>query len=135
MHLASSYIHRTPHGGRCRVRIYEPPAEGDHHVVVLTEIPGNTGQSVTNAIEQLAGEVILANALPSTQTVVIEHYPAESHPPEKETFDLVTFEHANPEPVLRAGVWKVELGEPEWKRVDRKTVETLVGQPLRPRQA
>ncbi len=131
MHLASDYAHPTPHKGRCRVRIYEPEAEGDHHVVVLTEIPGNTGQSVTNAIEQLAGEVILANALPSTETVVIEHYPVEAHPPAPETFDLVTFEHADPEQVLRAGVWVIELGAPSWLRVDRETVETLVGQPLR----
>lgn len=116
------------------MRIFEPDAEGnpgDHHVVVISELPGNTGQSVTNAIEQLAGEVILTNALPSSETVFIEHYPAESHPPEKETFDLVTFSNRDPEPVLRAGVWKVELGEPEWARIDRETVETLVGQPLR----
>jgi hypothetical protein len=24
MYLAADYIHRTPHGGRCRVRIYRP---------------------------------------------------------------------------------------------------------------
>lgn len=117
------------------MRIYEPTEDGDHHVVVLTEMADNRGQSVTNAIEQLAGEVILANALPSSETVVIEHYPHESRPPGAETYDLVTFEHTNPEPVLRAGVWALELGEPSWLRVDRATVETLVGQPLRPRRA
>lgn len=134
MHLASDFPHQTPNRGRCRVRIFEPEAGGDHHLVVLSELPDNTGQSVTNAIEQVAGEVLLANVLPSTETVVIEHYPAEAHPPEKETFDLVTFSTRDPEPVLRAGEWKIELGEPEWKRIDRQTVETLVGQPLRPRR-
>jgi len=113
------------------VRIFEPDEAGDHHVVVLSELPDNTGQSITNAIEQVAGEVLLNNVLPSTETVVIEHYPAESHPPEAETFDLVTFEHAGPEPVLRGGVWAIEMGAPEWARIDRRTVETLVGLPLR----
>jgi hypothetical protein len=115
------------------VRIFEPDEgnPGDHHVVVLSELPTNTGQSVTNAVEQLAGEVMLANVLPTNATVVIEHYPAESHPPEDETYDLVTFANRDPEPVLRAGAWAVELGAPEWSRIDGKTVETLVGQPLR----
>ena len=117
------------------MRIYEPEAKGDHHVVVLTEVADNRGQSVTNAIEQLAGEVILGNALPSSETVVIEHYPSESRAMGAETFDLVTFANRDPETVLRAGVWQIELGEPSWLRVDRATVETLVGQPLRTRRA
>lgn len=56
MHLASDYIHPTPHQGRCRVRIYEPGQSGDHYVLVITELEDNSGQSVTNAIEQLAGD-------------------------------------------------------------------------------
>ncbi len=135
MHLASDYVHPTPHRGRCRVRIYEPTEDGDHHVVVLSELADNRGQSVTHAIEQLAGEVILANALPSSETVDVEHYPAEAHPPNAETFDLVTFARTDPEPALRAGAWALEFGEPSWLRIDRETVETLIGQPLRPRRA
>ncbi len=138
MHLASDYIHPTPHKGRCRVRIFEPDDDGNpddhHHVVVFSEMEDNTGQSVTNAIEQLAGEVMLANALPTTATIVIEHYPAAAHvfpAPEDETYDLVTFSHSDPEPVLRAGEWKIELGTPEWSHLDRSAAETLVGQPLR----
>lgn len=136
MHLASDYIHPTPHKGRCRVRIFEPDAEGnpgDHHVVVFSEVPENEGQSITNAIEQLAGEVMLANALPTNATIVIEHYPAAAHvfpAREDETYDLVTFEHAEAEPVLRGGEWRVELGAPEWSHLDREAVATLVGQPL-----
>ncbi len=131
VHLASDYVHPTPHKGKVRVRIFEPDKEGDHHVVVFSELPDNTGQSITNAIEQVAGEVMLANALPTNATIVIEHYPADAHPPEKETYDLVTFEHADPKPVLRAGEWRIELGEPEWSHLDRRSVETLLGQPLR----
>ncbi len=117
------------------MRIYEPTEKGDHHVVVLSEVPENTGQSITNAVERLAGEVILANALPSSETVVVEHYPAESRPPNAETFDLVSFADTDPEPVPRAGAGALELGEPSWLRIDRETVETLVGQPLQPRRA
>ncbi len=113
------------------MRVFEPEHEGDHHVVVLTELPDNPGQSVTNAVEQLAGEVMLANALPTNATMVIEHYPAESHPPEDETYDLVTFANSDPQPVLRGGVWAVELGAPEWARIDADTVQILMGQPLR----
>jgi hypothetical protein len=32
--------------------------------------------------------------------------------------------------VLRAGVWRKEIGEPSWKPLDRATVETLIGEPL-----
>ncbi len=133
MHLASAHIHPTPHRGKVRVRIFEPEFEGDHHVVVFSEMEDNTGQSITNAIEQVAGEVMLANALPTTATVVIEHYPAAARfpVPEDETYDLVTFSHSDPEPVLRAGEWKIELGTPEWSHLDRSAAETLVGQPLR----
>lgn len=132
MRLVSDYPHRTPPKGRCRVRIYEPTEDGDHFVVVFSEVAENEGRSsVTNTIEQLAADVILAHALPSKETVVIEHYPAASRPTEEETFDLVTFSHADPEPVLRAGVWRLELGEPEWSPIDRQAVETLLGQPFR----
>ena len=44
MQLASDYPHPTPHGGRCRVRIYEPEdRERDSFVVILTEPPDNPG--------------------------------------------------------------------------------------------
>ncbi len=137
MHLESDYPHPTPRKGRCRVRVYEPEAENpnnrfvdDHYVVVLSEEPDNTGQSVTSAIERLAGEVILDNALPPNGTVVIEHYPAESRPPGgAETFDLVVFDRRAPRD--RAGERLLELGEPEWSPIDRQAVETLLGQPFR----
>lgn len=55
---ASDYVHPTPHE--------------DSRVVILTDLAGNTGQIVTNCIEQIAAEVILAHALPSSMTVVVE---------------------------------------------------------------
>ena len=62
MHLAADYIHPTPHGGSCRVRIYLPDEEdeaiGDAPVVICSDLPTNKGMSVTNAAELIAAEVI-----------------------------------------------------------------------------
>lgn len=131
MHLASDYVHPTPHKGRCRVRIYVPDSAEDSYVVVFSELASNTGQSVTNCIEQLAAGVIQANVKPTSQTVVIEHYESAAHGgKEDETYDLVTFSVEDPEPILRAGVWTLELGAPAWQHLDRGAVETLLGMPL-----
>lgn len=130
MRLIEDYEHPTPHDGLCRVRIYEPEHPGDQHVVIFTELQGNPGQSVTNAIEQLAAEVIMAHVLPSSETVVIEHYEEARRGSESETYDLVTFAWGDPEPILRGGVWTLELGRPDWRPLDALTVEMLLGQPL-----
>jgi hypothetical protein len=84
MHLASDYIHPyRSAGGRhaqCRVRIYLPDAP----VVICSELPSNSGGSVTNSAEVIAAEVIHSHELP-TPLVWIEHWP------EAETFELVVF--------------------------------------------
>ena len=56
MHLANDYIHPTPRGGRCRIRIYIPEEEIDAPVVICSELCSNEGASVTYAAEQLAAE-------------------------------------------------------------------------------
>ena len=87
-------------------------------MVIRTELPDNPGQSVTNAAEEIAASVVLANALPSSagRTVWIEHYEdgARGTPEDRHTFDLLTFSTNDLEPVLRVGRWRVELGEPSW---------------------
>jgi hypothetical protein len=90
MHLASDYIHPTPRGGRCRVRIYLPEEERDAPVVICSELPNNGGTSITYAAEQLAAEVIRSNTLP-TPLIWIEHWPEESTGSGAETFELVVF--------------------------------------------
>jgi hypothetical protein len=76
MHLAANYVHPTPNGGRCRVRIFV--SDGSEldvaAVVVVTEVEDNPGQSVTNAIEWIVGETLHAHSLDPSETVVIEHY-------------------------------------------------------------
>ena len=74
MHLATDYIHPTPRGGKCRVRVWLPEDEQDAPVVVCTELPTNEGSSITYAAEQLAAEVIRYPRLP-TPVVWIEHHP------------------------------------------------------------
>jgi hypothetical protein len=126
MHLASDYIHPTPRGGRCRVRIYLPEEKRDAPVVICSELPNNGGTSITYAAEQLAAEVIRSHELP-TPLVWIEHWPEESTGGE-ETFELVVFSSYKVEeraPYL--GETRARIGGATWKRLDRTTVEVLVG--------
>jgi hypothetical protein len=90
MHLASDYIHPTPRGGTCRVRIYLPEEDYDAPVVICSELPNNAGTSITYAAEQLAAEVIRSHELP-TPLVWVEHWPEESTDGGEETFELVVF--------------------------------------------
>jgi hypothetical protein len=127
MHLASDYIRPTPRGGRCRIRIYLPEEEQDASVVICSELPNNRGTSVTYAAEQLAGELIQSHRLP-TPLVWIEHWPRVATDGGEETFELVVFSSYKAEeraPYLgETRSWK---GEATWKRLDRATVEVLVG--------
>ena len=97
MYLAHDYVHPTPRGGRCRVRLYVPDdPEHDTPVVICSQVPENTGMSVTNAAEYVAAEVISGHGLNEAPPLTwIEHYPrsaAERQAGLKETFDLVVFE-------------------------------------------
>ena len=127
MHLASDYIHPTPRGGQCRVRIYLPEEEQDAPVVICSELPNNGGTSITYAAEQLAAEVIRSHRLP-TPLVWIEHWPKERADGGEETFDLVVFPSYKVEeraPYLgEARAW---IGDATRKGLDRATVEVLVG--------
>jgi hypothetical protein len=127
MRLACDYIHPTPRGGRCRVRIFLPEEEQDAPVVICSELPNNGGTSVTHAAEQLAAEVIRSHELP-TPVVWIEHRPKESTDGE-ETFELVVFSsYEVQEKAPYLGETRAWIGGATWKRLDRATVEMLVGE-------
>jgi hypothetical protein len=147
MNLIYSRNHSTPHGGRCRIKIFVGGfGTGDLPVVICTEPRDNPGQSITNCAEQLAAEVLLmkpdvfhpANVgqyadqydKPFTW---IEHYQdgARGTPQDRATFDMVEFAHYEPRDVLRAGQWVKEIGMPTWQPLNRATVEALVGQAVR----
>ena len=133
MHLASNHVHPSPGRGRCRVRIFLPDdPERDLPVVLCSELPNNRGGSATNAAERIAGSVIDAFGLP-VPLVWIEHHPPETTDGAIETFDLVVFGHYEVREIVRVeeeGPIK-EIGPPSWRRLDRGSVEVLVGQSLR----
>jgi hypothetical protein len=140
--LVSDYIHPTPRGGRCRVRIYEEG--GEIPVVLCTELPDNEGTSVTNAAEQIAAEVLANHPdvfdpfgignIPGIEYdkpfIWIEHCEdgARGTPQDRATFDLVEFSHYEPRAVLRPDGWRKEIGEPSWSALDRASVEALIGE-------
>ena len=129
MHLASDYIHTTPRKGRCRVRIFEPDDDRDAPVIVLTELKGNPGQSVTNAAEGLVAAVLAQNRI-MPPAVVIEHYEdgARGTPQDPHTFDLVLFEKLEAEE--GATGTRYNAAGARWKPLDRASVEALVGRKL-----
>jgi len=90
MHLASDYIHPTPRGGRCRVRVYLPGENQDAPVVICSELPNNEGSSVTYSAHRVTVEAIRSYGL-QTPLVWIEHWPKESTDSGAETSDLVVF--------------------------------------------
>src|SRR5215216_3193090 len=98
----------------------------DTPVVICSELPNNPGGSITNSAEVIAAGVIQANELP-TPLVWIEHWPEESSEGQ-ETFELVVFSSYKVEertPYL--GETRAWIRDATWKRLDRPTVEALVG--------
>ena len=127
MHLATDYIHPTPRGGRCRVRVYLPEEERDAPVVICSELPTNDGASITYAAEQLAAEVIRYHSL-TPPLVWIEHHPPLATDGNTETFDLVAFSsYGIRERGPYLGETRLTIGEATWKRITRGMVEVLVG--------
>jgi hypothetical protein len=108
------------------VRIYLPDDMRDAPVVVCSELPNNPGGSITNSAETLAAGVIWANELP-TPLVWIEHWPEETTEGQ-EMFELVVFSSYKVEkraPYL--GETRAWIRNATWKRLDRASVEVLVG--------
>jgi hypothetical protein len=126
--LVSDYIHPTPKGGRCRIRIYLPRVERDAPVVICSELPNNQGSSVTYSAQQIAAELIRYHRL-GVPPVWVEHYPKEATDGHSETFELVVFSsYEVKERAPYLGETRLTLGEPVWKTLGREAVETLVGQ-------
>ena len=124
MHLTSDrlYLSRGSRGcpSYCWLRIYQAP---DRTVVIATEVDDNPGPSMTNMAEHLATEVTRTFGLSLDALVWIEHYHDRlvigGRPRLPASFDLVTF------------MWTPQgLRAPQWRRVSKEQVETLMGQPL-----
>ena len=140
MNLIYDRPHPTPHGGRCRIRIYTGGfGAGVLPVVICTERPNNPGMSITDAAAQLAAEVLLMK--PDVFHIIrvgryadqydrpmvwVEHYTHLLLDPA--TFDLVEFSSYEPQDVQRDGEWVKEIGSPTRQPSSRAEVEILVGQ-------
>ncbi len=127
------YYDRQPIGV-CHVRIYERLNEPP--VVVLTELDENETTSITNLAENLWPEV-LAKYLPQRfdypePAICIEHYPPvknrNGHIEQAATFDQVTFARWQPKAVIRHGITRIELGEPDWHALSLEQVKALTGE-------
>ncbi len=125
MNLTVNYIHPTPHGGRCRVRIYLPDKEEDVPVV-CSELSDNGGISVTNATERIAAEVSKRCGLPVP--VWIEQRTAETAQGPEEKFALVIFSHHEVRELSPYVGVSLTIREPTWKLFDRASVAVSVGQ-------
>jgi hypothetical protein len=97
-------------------------------VVICSELPTNEGSSVTYSSHRIASEVIRYHKLASVP-VWIEHYPKEATDGASETFELVVFSsYEVKERAPYLGKTKLTIGEPTWKKLDRESVEALVGE-------
>ena len=101
----------------CELSAFELP--DSRRALVISEISGNTGPSVTNAIECIVREayVQVHDLPPISELVVIEHYGPRSyeHPIPENTWDLVTFKHSKP------------IDDPVWKRIQLDELLKLFG--------
>lgn len=113
---------------RCRLRIYVPDEEQDSPVVVCSELPSNPGIPITGAAENIAAEVVMAHWL--VAPVWIEYHPKETTVAGVESFELVVFSDYKVREVMHRAGSRIEIGQPAWKPLDRRSVEVLVGHPL-----
>ena len=97
--------------------------------VILTELPDNHGQSVTNASEVIAAAAADRFGLDPSNTVFIEHYQVVQGDPEHDTFDFIEY-RGRPGDTWVGGRRIGFLGEPRWSPAGRPAVEQLCGQPV-----
>lgn len=62
--------------GFCLLRIYQDRDHDELRTVMLSEVAGNPGPSVTNCFEHLATGIAKQYGLIAGHTVFIDHYPA-----------------------------------------------------------
>ena len=62
--IGSDYIHATPRGGHCHIRVYLPGEERDG-AVICTEMANNPSTPITNVVRRIAAEAIEAHLLPT----------------------------------------------------------------------
>src|SRR5262245_34761683 len=95
--------------------------DDERMVAVLTELPDNTGMSVTNAAEEIATQVRRSFGLDPEQTRWIEHYPERQYQvhqrtlTEPATYDEIVFTWEN-----------YQATEPNWLRLSKEDGEIML---------
>lgn len=96
----------------CQVQVFRDEYFGfEHYAVLLTELPGNPGRSVTNGVEEIAARLIKDHCFLHTPTF-IEHYTRVVG--FEETWDLIE--------------WQREaLHSPKWRRISWYDIAKRIG--------
>lgn len=102
--------------GRCRVRIYK--RKNGSHVVLLTELDTQSGESITSACERIATDLAATKKLNAKSTRWIQHDPPHADLPP--TFDEIRFTWDSHQTAT----------DPQWQRLDYEKVEALTGESL-----
>jgi hypothetical protein len=108
--------------GYCRLRIY---ARGSSHVVLLTEVPNNPGQSITAASEVIATGLVKRYRLDPAHTFWLEHWPADNN-------DTLTQDaYASVKYTWQDGL----ATDPHWRQLTLEQAEAKTGVRLQERVA
>lgn len=100
--------------GYCRLRIY---AQRTGHVVLLTEVANNPGQSITAASDVIATGLAARYHLDPLTTIWIEHWPSDTRDKlSKDSYASVKYS------------WKDGVaGSPRWRQLALEQAEAMMG--------
>lgn len=102
-------------------------------LAVITEVPGNPGQSVTHAIERIAAHVATTFHLDLRTLVIFEIWPRGAKVPARVSRVSLTRDGRDRAPQVRGHRRKRTLvgteftGRPEWSDSTRRHIERLIG--------
>lgn len=96
----------------CQVQIIKRGTYGKVNIAILTELPNNSGMSVTNACEYIATKLCQEHSLDPGHTIFIDHYPKR----QGEDYSIVSFS------------WNDgEASDPDWIHLPPSIVPSLFG--------
>ncbi len=102
-------------------------SERDAPVVICAERPNNEGSSGTYSAHQIAAEVIRYREL-AMPPVWTEHYSRKTTDGPSEAFELVFSGYEVKKRAPYLGESRLTIGGPVWTRLERDSIEMLVGQ-------
>lgn len=105
------------HQAVCRLRMRW---KGDVGLACWTELPNNTGTSVTNAAENLAAQVVSEFELHPEKCLFIEHYPGDKVLGQAERYDIVHLEWYR----MDNNIWRAKI--PTWEHLPLVEARLLI---------